>query len=118
MFQIGRVEDCWFVYRTGAGKMVAKPVQPLECLSAGWGPTGLWAVINPKTNTGIMWQSPSVHNGSFTWASPHSNSFACETFSRHAELKPGETLEMKQTFTILRDARQWCSEQNVKLASN
>ena len=109
MFRLGDIEDCWFAYRTGDGRVVAKPAQALECLSAGWGPTGLWALVNSRLDTGILWESPPVHNGHYTWAAPFHNSFACETFSEHATLKPGASLELEQRFTILRDARRWCT---------
>ena len=95
--------------------MVAKPAEPLECLSADWGPTGLWALVNVKQNRGISWESPPVHNGHFTWGDPARNIFGCETFSEHRDLRPGEMLEMEQTFTILRDAKTWCEHNNISL---
>jgi hypothetical protein len=113
MFRVGDPEDVYFAYRTRAGKNVAGPIQGWECLSAGWGPTGLWAMINPEENRGLLWQSPPVHNGCFVWANPFKDILACETFSERAELKPGEKLEMEQTFTILRDARSWCEKQHM-----
>lgn len=113
MFRIGDAEDVYFAYRTQGGKNVAGPIQGWECLSAGWGPTGLWAMINPKENRGLLWQSPPVHNGCFIWANPFKDILGCETFSERAELKPGEKLEMEQTFTILRDAKSWCEKQHM-----
>ena len=113
MFRIGDAEDVYFAYRTRTGKNVAEPIQAWECLSAGWGPTGLWAMINPKENRGLLWESPPVHNGHFIWANPFRNTLACETFSERAEVEPGKKLEMEQTFTILRDAKTWCRDQHM-----
>ena len=114
MLTVGDPANCRFIYRTGDGKMHDEPMHDaLNCRSAGWGPTGLWAVVNPKTNRGIVWRSPPGHNGMFFWASPDRGVFGCETFSRHADLKPGQTLALDQTFTILRDARAWCRQNNV-----
>ena len=44
-----------------------------------------------------------------------SSFFACETFSEHLVIPPGETREVKQRFTILRDARGWCRRLGIPL---
>jgi len=116
MFRNGDMADNVFVYRAGDGRFEAKPMPVLECMSADWGPTGLWAAINLRTNRGILWESPGVHNGSYVWASPFEGGYFCvETFTEHAVLEPGASLEIEQTFTLLRDAGSWCAEHGIAL---
>lgn len=112
----GLMQDNRFIYRTAEGRYVVQQVPVQQALSAGWGPTGEWALVNLRTNRGILWESPPVHNGHFVWASPfHGSFFACETFSEHLVIPPGETREVEQRFTILRDARGWCKLRGVAL---
>lgn len=115
MLHIGDPEDVYFGYRTDRHTMVAYPVPVQECLSAGWGPMGMWAMINPDQNRGIVWRSPAVHNGHYVWAMPIKGVVSCETVSEHGQLKPGETLEVTQTYTILRDAASWARSHNMPI---
>jgi len=60
----GEVSDCYMVWRDGEGQMHSELMRnPWETRSSGWGPTGLLAVVNPKTNTGFVWELSTVHNG-------------------------------------------------------
>jgi hypothetical protein len=119
MLRNGPMEDNRFIYRTEDGRYVAQQVPVQQALSAGWGPTGQWAIVNLRANRGVLWESPPVHNGHFVWASPfHGSFFACETFSEHLAIPPGETREVEQRFTILRDAVGWCPQRGIVQPDN
>ena len=106
---VGPLEDCVLVYQTGDGALRWEPVRDLwVCRSAGWGPTGLWAMINTRTNRGIVWRSRTGHNGTWFKGYPSTGHFVFSVFSPRRDVAPGEAIELTQTFTILRDARAWC----------
>jgi len=115
----GKVADCYLVYRDGEGQMHSKPVRnPWECMSSGWGPTGLLAVVNPKTNTGLLWELANVHNGGWYRVDPYNDIFSFDFYGERAKTGAGEMARQNETITILRDARAWCERQGLSLGAD
>ena len=90
--------------------------------SSGWGPTGLLAVVNPKTNTGFVWELSTVHNGGWyrielrdTGYAPYEDKFEFDLYGERARTGSGETARHLETLTFLRDARRWCERHGVNL---
>lgn len=112
---VGDLEHCIFVYRSQDGKIHWEPVRDLSvCRSSGWGPTGMWAVLNTKTNRGILWETSCSHNATWFQGYPMAQSFLCEMISERKTLAPEQSLEVTQSFTIIRDVRRWRKNNNVK----
>ncbi len=119
----GEVSDCYMVWRDGEGQMHSELMRnPWETRSSGWGPTGLLAVVNPKTNTGFVWELSTVHNGGWyrielrdTGYAPYEDKFEFDLYGERARTGSGETARHLETFTFLRDARRWCERHGVRL---
>ena len=115
----GKAEDYYIVYRDGDGRMHARAVRhPWECLSSGWGPTGMLAVMNPENNVGLVWELSNEQNGCWLRVTKPAVStseamFAFDLYGRRANFERGEVAEHHETVTIVRNVSQWCKQNNV-----
>ena len=129
-FQVGgNVADGYLVYRDGQGKLHSKLLRnSWECMSGDWGPSGLVAVIDPQTNSGLVWELAQYQNGGFFRVYPQRddaaldlylsrprNVFAFDLYGERARTGSGEPASHDETITILRDARAWCARLGVTL---
>jgi len=107
----GQVEDYYLVYRDGLGRMHSQPVRnPWLTHSSGWGVTGMLALVNPKTNSGFMWELSTRQNGCWLRMYPHNRQFGFWLFGERTRTGAGETARHDETITIIRDVQEWCED--------
>jgi hypothetical protein len=120
------VEGGHFAYRDGEGKMHIKPIHhPWECFSSGWGATGLAAILDTKTNTGLLWEVNGEPNGGWFRVGPNNTdtvdhlgtrrNIVLDLYGERVRVGAGETARHEETITYLRDAKEWCRENGLRM---
>jgi hypothetical protein len=120
------VDGGYYAYRDGDGKMHIKPIHhPWECFSSGWGATGLAAILDAKTNTGLLWEVNGEPNGGWFRVGPNNTdtvdhlgtrrNIVLDLYGERVRVGAGETARHEETITYLRDAKAWCRENGLKM---
>ncbi len=120
----GTSENHFLAFRDGAGQMHIRPVDhPWECFSSGWGPSGLFAILDGSTNTGLLWEFSGKQNGGWLRIGPSTTdtldhrdtrrNFVLDLYGQRARVGEGETARHEETITLVRDAKSWCRGQGL-----
>jgi hypothetical protein len=120
------VERGYFAYRDGEGRMHIKPIRhPWECLSSGWGPTGLVAILDAGTNTGLLWELEGKTNGCRLRIGPRSTdtvdhlgtrrNIVLDLYGERIRVGAGDSARHEETITYVRDAGAWCRANGLQM---